>query len=522
MDHKQIRLIFALLITVFTGFFPHSGAPPASADQGSITIMEPLDQTILPANMASIPFSWIDPGPADVWRLEIRSKNRRLLESVCRTPSWLADEQTWQSLKIAAGHDPLLVTVTGVEGESDRLPLSRGITRFRFSRHTLDSPLLFMRKPLPFSAAKKHPEVTELLIGDIASYDIPRNVLPPAAVCANCHAYAGRSNRLAMDLDVGGDKGCFVLADMKPRTVITENDLFSWNRLDVRPPADYHMGLFAGLSPCGRYLASTVNETSVFVMMDDLYFSQLFYPATGHIGIFDAERSTFRRLRGADNDRRVHTCPSWSPDGRTLAFAAAETDIHRIRQVLTRQILNEPPDQTIHELNKKYPVLFDIFTIPFNNGEGGNPEPLKGAAGNGRSNYFPRYSPDGKWIVFTQSPTGLVLQPDSRLCIVPAGGGDPRYLQSNLPVMNSWHSWSSDSRWLVFTCKAASPYTELYLTHINDTGDASPAVRLSRFSHERLAAMVPEFVSPDAVLPEYMAFHLPETTPNKIMATDNR
>lgn len=68
--------------------------------------------------------------------------------------------------------------------------------------------------------------------------------------------------------------------------------------------------------------------------------------------------------------------------------------------------------------------------------------PLQGASHNGFSNYSPRYSPDGKWLVFTQSPTGLVLQPDSRLFIVPASGGTARPLKSNQPVMNSWHSWS--------------------------------------------------------------------------------
>jgi len=43
---------------------------------------------------------------------------------------------------------------------------------------------------------------------------------------------------------------------------------------------------------------------------------------------------------------------------------------------------------------------YDLYRIPFNEGRGGVPEPLAGASDNGMSNYFPKYSPDGKWIVF--------------------------------------------------------------------------------------------------------------------------
>ncbi|MQY80272.1 MAG: hypothetical protein GH151_13965 [Bacteroidetes bacterium] len=42
------------------------------------------------------------------------------------------------------------------------------------------------------------------------------------------------------------------------------------------------------------------------------------------------------------------------------------------------------------------------------------------------SNYFARYSPDGKWIVFCQVESFMLLMPDSKLYIMPAEGGTPR------------------------------------------------------------------------------------------------
>jgi Flp pilus assembly protein TadD len=110
------------------------------------------------------------------------------------------------------------------------------------------------------------------------------------------------------------------------------------------------------------------------------------------------------------------------------------------------------------------------------------------------SNYFPKYSPDGKWIVFTKSKSYMLLQPDSELYIIPAAGGVARRLRYNTARMNSWHSWSSNSRWLVFSSKVNGPYTQLFLTHIDEDGNDSPAVLLERFTSPDRAANIPEFV----------------------------
>jgi Tol biopolymer transport system component len=282
------------------------------------------------------------------------------------------------------------------------------------------------------------------------------------------------------------------------------------------------MGLFARVSPDGSYVAGTVNETSVFVMMDDLFFSQLFYPSTGHIAIFNTQSKRFGLLPGASFNHSVQTTPAWRPDGKYIAFARAPTDPGLIQKVLSKKILQESPKQYINDLNKRYPVQFDIYTLPFNDGKGGVPEPLKGASRNGYSNYFPRYSPDGKWIVFTQSPTGLVLQPDSKLIIIPSEGGEPKSLSCNRAVMNSWHSWSPNSKWLVFTCKANSPYTELYLTHIDEQGNTSPAIRLFRLSSNEYAAMVPEFIPKKDCIIETITFKSLEEAKGKSIAIDGR
>jgi Tfp pilus assembly protein PilF len=63
--------------------------------------------------------------------------------------------------------------------------------------------------------------------------------------------------------------------------------------------------------------------------------------------------------------------------------------------------------------------------------------------------------------------------------------------------MNSWHSFSSNGRWLVFSSKAYTPYTQLFLTHIDAEGNSTPPVVLERFTASDRAANIPEFVPVD-------------------------
>jgi hypothetical protein len=171
------------------------------------------------------------------------------------------------------------------------------------------------------------------------------------------------------------------------------------------------------------------------------------------------------------------------------------------RELGGKTIFHAEKDENVEELNGKYPVQFDIYRVPFNDGMGGHAEPLQGASHNGKSNYCARYSPDGKWIVFTQSKTGLVLQPDSKLYIVPSSGGEPKKMRANLTRVNSWHTWSPNSRWLAFVSKENSHFTELFLTHIDEQGNDSPPILLNRFNKRGYAINVPEFanISPKAI-----------------------
>lgn len=91
-------------------------------------------------------------------------------------------------------------------------------------------------------------------------------------------------------------------------------------------------------------------------------------------------------------------------------------------------------------------IQYDLYSLDFHDGAGGTPEPIAGASLNGMSNTFPKVSPDGRWLVYVQCKNGQLLRPDSQLYIVPVHGGAARRIRCNTSLMNSWHSWSPNSR----------------------------------------------------------------------------
>jgi tetratricopeptide (TPR) repeat protein len=82
---------------------------------------------------------------------------------------------------------------------------------------------------------------------------------------------------------------------------------------------------------------------------------------------------------------------------------------------------------------------------------------------------------------------------------VPAAGGQARRMRCNTSKMNSWHSFSPNGHWLVFSSKARGPYTQMYLTHIDADGNDSPAILIDNATAANRAVNIPEFVnvSPD-------------------------
>ncbi|MDY0063344.1 MAG: hypothetical protein RBU45_26305, partial [Myxococcota bacterium] len=478
------------------GWLDGSGAGAAAGAAAPPALTQPPDEALLPADLAPLTLSWPDPTPTGTraWllTLELPACATRL-HVWTPEPRWLPDPATWERIKRCSREQPARVGRVGLgRGEPPALQQGARATRFGTSPDPVAAPIFYRDVPVPFLEALAHMEDIRWRLGDPASAEPPRVVLEKLPVCGNCHSFSADGRLLGMDVDYANDKGAYAVVPVLPETVLAQEQVISWSDLD-RDATRPTFGLLSQLSPDGRYVVSTVRDRSLFIPRSDPVFSQLFFPVQGILAVYDRETKTFAPLPGADDPDFVQSNPSFSPDGRELIFARAPLQHEILRRIAgeTATVLTRLDSD---EFTKpKYHIQYDLYRLPFNEGRGGTAQPLAGASGNGRSNYFARYSPDGRWIAFARAPTGMLLQPGSELFLLPAGGGVPRRLRGNQSRMNSWHSWSPNGRWLVFAAKGDSPYTQLYLAHVDEQGQDAPAVLLERFGAEGRAANIPEF-----------------------------
>ncbi len=472
---------------ILTSYTEHS-------DRSGITIVYPQNGTLFPPEIVAPTFRWEDENrDADIWlvRLEF-GEAQTPVNHLTRQQRWTPGPQEWESIKRHSLERDARVLVLGVKSGRRAEVVSAATTTIRTSKDAVGAPLFYREVNLPFIDAVTDPTRIRWRFGSISSPRQPPVVLQNLPVCGNCHSFTQDGRTLAMDVDYANSKGSYVITPVKREMVLATSDIITWN--DYRKEdGEQTFGLLSQMSPDGRYVLSTVKDKSVFVPMPDLAFSQLFFPIKGILCVYDRQTQVFSTLPGADDPGYVQSNPSWSPDGEYVVFARAKAYDLRHTRGQGKVLLTREECKEFVEDGK--PFLFDLYRVPFNDGRGGVPEPIPGASHNGMSNYFARYSPDGRWIVFCKAKSYMLLQRDSELYIIPAQGGTARRLRGNTGRMNSWHSWSPNGRWLVFASKAAGPFTQLWLTHIDADGNDSPAVLLEHFTAADRAANIPEFVN---------------------------
>lgn len=511
----------------------HSGGAAAQArSQVIIAVDYPGQGSIFPPEITPPTFEWHDGSTATQWTIDVEfgdgaspihvrsagdaphigeidprcvsASNELPLLSAQRASAhtWIPDGALWENIKRRSQHHPATITITGIAAAQPEVALSRGEVSIETSLDPVGAPIFYRDVPLIPSKSETG------VIKPLAQSDLPllawrlRNIGEPQSrllltgmhTCANCHSFSQDGKVMGMDLDgPGNDKGLYMLTAVKPEMSVTQRDVISWSALGDKKSGASRIGFMSQVSPDGRYVVTMLRgmkaelPNGYFVVnFQDYRFLQVFYPTRGTLAWYDRATGTKHPLPGADDPQYVQTNPVWSPDGKYIVFArAAARDPLSPGQKLPEHALE--PEET--------QIKFDLYRVPFNEGKGGEAAPIEGASQNGMSNSFPKISPDGRWIVFVKSRNGLLMRPDSQLYIVPASGGVARRLACNTPLMNSWHSFSPNGRWLVFSSKSRSPYTQMFLTHLDEQGNASPAILIDNATAANRAVNIPEFVN---------------------------
>jgi Flp pilus assembly protein TadD len=500
----------------------------------SIVIDYPLSGSVFAPDMEAPTILWRDPAAsAVVWRIDVAFANGtpelhqeakgeamrlgeidpRCVSSTNRPPTltpeqaaahtWKPDAETWSTIKRQSAASSATITISGFAAGDFSRPISRGSMEIHLSTDPVGASIFYRDVPLMPSKQRNGvikplaPGAVPLIAWRIRNVSEPssRVVMQDLHSCANCHSFSGDGKTLGMDMDgPENDKGIYALVSVRPQMTIRNEDMISWSSFRPGPGSPLREGFMSKVSPDGRYVVTTIrppgdkgSQIYYLANFEDYRFLQVFYPTRGILAWYDRETRTMQPLPGADDPRYVQTGAVWSPDGKYLVFSrAVAKDPVPTADGKMATYANDPAE---------VPIQYDLYRIPFNGGLGGKAEPIAGASNNGMSNSFPKISPDGKWIVFVQAHNGQLMRPDSQLYIVPAAGGSARRMNCNTSLMNSWHSFSPNSRWLVFSSKSRSPYTQMFLTHIDADGNDSPAILIENSTAANRAVNIPEFVN---------------------------
>ena len=280
---------------------------------------------------------------------------------------------------------------------------------------------------------------------------------PAKGQCINCHNYQ-QYNPNRLQFHARQHQGGTVIAyDGKVKKINMSNDSI------------LSAGVYPTSHPWLPLIVYSTNKTVQTFHITDPDKIEV-YDTESDLIAYDVERNEVTNI---ENDPTEFECfPFWAPDGKTLYYCSAhfeyqDTIDHGIE--LIRRF-----SEVKYNLYKK---SFDPQTMQF-----GPRELVFDAEAMDKSATLPRVSPDGRFLMFTLGKYGVfhIWHRDADLWMMDLTTGQARNMKEiNSPDVESYHSWSSNGRWVVFSSRRYDGnYTRPFFAHIDKNGHASKPFEL--------------------------------------------
>ncbi|MBQ5981697.1 MAG: PD40 domain-containing protein [Prevotella sp.] len=284
----------------------------------------------------------------------------------------------------------------------------------------------------------------ERVIYDNLFYDNEEN-----GQCINCHVPQDYNRKGRSQFHVRQEKGGTVFID---RDHVKKVDLKTENTLSA--------GVYPAWHPKKNLVAYSVNKTyQVFHTMDVQKIEVMDFASD--LILYDVEANKVYDIDNAPNE--FESFPSWSADGNTLYFVSANVNVEG--------------DSLVERLVSDYQALryniysrsFDESTMTF-----GEKKMVFDAAAIDKSAAFPRLSPDGRYLLFSMADYGQfhIWHHSSDLMMIDLNTNALIDLKkANSSLTESYHSWSSNGRWILFSSRREDGnYTRLYMAYFDKNG----------------------------------------------------
>jgi len=262
--------------------------------------------------------------------------------------------------------------------------------------------------------------------------------------CVNCHSFNQNSPDTFM-FHMRGERG---------GTIISKGGHV--DKLNVKTQNMLSGGVYPAWHPNGKYIAFSTNKIQQFfhAQGDKLIDVSDF---ASNLVVLDTETNTVLSDSSIQSSEYMETFPNWSPDGKYLYYTSAvqRTDTmayNTIRYNLMR-------------------VAFDAQEKKF-----GQVELIYNAEKDGKSVTFPKISPDNQYLMFTLCDYGTfsIWHKEADLYMMDLKTKAVTKLLVNSNDVESYHSWSSNSAWFVFSSKRLDGQcARPYFSYVGKDGTAS-------------------------------------------------
>lgn len=403
------------IVCIGTGYWRVMAAAeaPASVQQAQAPRMFPdYNGVVIPPNIAPLNFKVEEPGVR--YRVELRSTRGDPLIIASRSASIRIPAKPWQALMRANAGEQLFcdVWVQAPQGPWSRFA---PVTNF-IARETIDSCLVYRRlKPLYNIYVN-----LGIYQRNLESFD-ERPLLENSKIdhgCVNCHTFLNHQPD-TFALHIRGTNSLNAMLLVRSNTVAR---------------VDKTMG-YLSWHPSGRLLAFSANKLSLFYHTINTHETRDVFDARSDLGIYRIDSNQVVMPPAIARPDRNETWPAWSPDGRYLYYCSA-------------------PVLPIEQFSN---VRYDLMRVDYDieNDRWGEPMVVISAQQAGGSICQPKVSPDGRFVLFCLCRYGNfpIYQPSSDLCVLDLTTHKGRRLEINSDQSDSWHCWSSNGRWIVFSSK---------------------------------------------------------------------
>jgi hypothetical protein len=407
------RILYLLLprcVILFLGAVSGLSAQPSAADPQIPRLFPDYAGIVLPPNVAPLNFRVQEPGVK--YQVELHSTRGNPIEISSRDGSIRIPQKQWHALLSANPGERLLCNVS-VQDPQQQWRRFATITNV-IAREEVDNYVAY-RLLKPLYNVYVHLGIYQR---DLRTFE-QRPILENEKIgsdCLNCHTFLNRR------------PDTFVFhtrTSTNPHPMV----LVQSNRITR---VDKTMG-YLSWHPSGRLLAFSVNKLSLFT--HTLGETRDVFDAKSDLGIYRVDSNLVANPPAIALTNRNETWPNWSPDGRYLYYSSAEPlpidKYRRVRYDLMRV---------------SYDLERDLW---------GTPQVMVSARESGLSACQPKVSPDGRFVLFCMCQYGSfpIYQTNSDLYLLELSTKKCRRLDINSDQADSWHCWSSNGRWVVFSSK---------------------------------------------------------------------